>query len=115
MFVSSARNLGYSATKTAMHSMTQTMRYMLRNTNVRVLEIIPGPVDTDMSRHYNGPKTDPQKAGDIIWRALLGREDDVVIGLSGFARLTARLAPRFVFKQVNDGEFKVAGKVAAGH
>lgn len=114
VYVSSARNPGYSATKTAMHSMMQSMRYMLRDTGVRVLEIIPGPVDTDMARHYNGRKTDPEAAAETIWQALLGRQDEVLVGLSRFAMFMARVAPRFVFKQVNDGEFKAAALESGG-
>ncbi len=38
----------YSATKAALHNYTAAMRYSLEGTNVRMIEIIPPPVKTDM-------------------------------------------------------------------
>ncbi len=41
---------GYSASKAAMHSLSQSLRYQLRDTNVQVFEVIPPLVDTAASR-----------------------------------------------------------------
>ena len=48
----------YCATKAAIHSWSQTLRYQLRNTNVEVLELAPPYVQTELL----GPaqKTDPR-------------------------------------------------------
>ena len=87
---------------------------MLRDTKVRLLEIIPGPIDTDMSSHYDGPKTTPPKAADVIWKALLSRKDEVFVGISSFAMFMTRVLPGTVFKSLNDGECKAAEKAAMG-
>ena len=39
---------GYSASKAALHSLTQNLRLTLRNTGVKVLGIYPGPIETEL-------------------------------------------------------------------
>lgn len=48
----------YCATKAAIHSFSQSLRYQLRNTNIEVLEIVPPYVQTEL----NGPQqvSDPR-------------------------------------------------------
>jgi uncharacterized oxidoreductase len=53
-FVPRADSPTYCATKAAIHSYTQSLRYQLRNTSIQVIEIIPPYVQTDMA----GPKVD---------------------------------------------------------
>lgn len=40
----------YCATKAAVHVFSQALRYQLADTTVKVFEIVPPPVDTDMTR-----------------------------------------------------------------
>ena len=47
-FVPLAITAVYSATKAAIHSYTQSMRYRLKGSSVRVLELIPPWVQTDL-------------------------------------------------------------------
>jgi len=47
-FLPIASNAIYSATKAALHSFALSQRFQLRNTNVRVQEIAPPWVDTDL-------------------------------------------------------------------
>lgn len=42
---------GYSASKAALQSLTQTLRATLKASGIDVIGIYPGPVDTDLARH----------------------------------------------------------------
>jgi uncharacterized oxidoreductase len=52
----------YSATKAALHSYSMSQRFMLRDTSVRVLEITPPWVDTDLVHKSGDPRAMPLDA-----------------------------------------------------
>ena len=61
----------YSASKAALHSLTQAARMLLDAQGTSVFGVYPGPVDTDMSRGFDLPKT---SAGDVASSILAGVE-----------------------------------------
>ncbi len=62
-FVPLAVTPTYSATKAAIHSYTQSLRFQLRNTSVEVLELAPPAVATDlMPGHAANPNSMPLDA-----------------------------------------------------
>jgi len=61
-FMPLAANAVYSATKAALHSYTQTQRFALRDTSVKVLEIAPPWVNTDLIYKSDDPRAMPLDA-----------------------------------------------------
>lgn len=61
-FVPLASTALYSATKAAIHSYSLSQRFMLRGTSVRVLEIAPPWVDTDLIYKSGDPRAMPLPA-----------------------------------------------------
>lgn len=60
-FVPLAMTPTYCATKAAIHSWTQSLRYQLQGTNVQVMELIPPYVQTELqgARQANDPRAMP--------------------------------------------------------
>ena len=66
----------YSASKAAVHSLTQGSRALLASKGVAVFGVYPGPVDTDMAKDIPMDKTSPQEvAGTILDAVEAGKED----------------------------------------
>jgi len=87
-FAPLARVAMYCATKAAMHSLTLSLRYQLRDTGIQVFEIAPPAVDTEL-----GPETreDPAKSHggipvqEFIREAMEGLrkdEPEITVGMS---------------------------------
>ncbi len=67
----------YSATKAAIHSYSQSLRTQLQGTAIRVIEIAPPAVATDlMPGHAQNPRSMPLRAYIEESMALLGAEPD---------------------------------------
>jgi uncharacterized oxidoreductase len=60
-FVPLAPAAVYSATKAAMHSYAMSQRFMLRDSGIRVLEIVPPWVQTDLLNSNEEPRAMPLK------------------------------------------------------
>ena len=56
----------YSASKAALHSITQTTRLLLRGQGTFVSGVYPGPVDTDMAAEFTVPKVSAASAAHAI-------------------------------------------------
>ncbi|WP_313618519.1 SDR family NAD(P)-dependent oxidoreductase [Agrobacterium sp.] len=78
-FVPIASNAIYSATKAALHSFALSQRFQLRNTTVRVQEIAPPWVDTDLIYKSGDPRAMPLAAFVEQTLAALGTDAPEVI------------------------------------
>lgn len=67
----------YSISKAAAFSLTQSLRVILAGRGVRVHAVLTGPVDTDMTRGLEIPKTTPQSVAQGILDGLENEEDEI--------------------------------------
>lgn len=68
---------GYSISKAAALSMTQSLRAMLAGDGVRVHGVILGPVDTDMNRGFEIPKASTEEAARGIFDGVENGEEEI--------------------------------------
>jgi len=67
----------YSISKAAAFSLTQSLRALLAGRGVRVHAVLTGPVDTDMTRGFDIPKSSPQSVARAILDAVEAGEEDI--------------------------------------
>lgn len=96
----------YSGTKSAVHFWTQAIRPQLKLQNIRVVELLPPVVDTKLA-HDADLKDDnlkpmpAEKLAAIFWKDYLKGKEEITPGISRALKLMSRLAPKFIFKQLN--------------
>jgi NAD(P)-dependent dehydrogenase (short-subunit alcohol dehydrogenase family) len=67
----------YSVSKAAAFSLTQSLRMLLAARGVRVHAVLTGPVDTDMVRDLDIPKTPPLSVAQGIFDGVENGEEDI--------------------------------------
>jgi NAD(P)-dependent dehydrogenase (short-subunit alcohol dehydrogenase family) len=67
----------YSISKAAAFSMTQSLRALLATRGVRVHAVLAGPIDTDMSRDADLPKSSPEVVARGILDGVEREEEDI--------------------------------------
>ncbi|MGH9873666.1 MAG: SDR family NAD(P)-dependent oxidoreductase [Pyrinomonadaceae bacterium] len=70
----------YCALKAALLSLSQALRADLRRQGVRVITVLPGTIDTDMSRDFDGPKMSAEQAAAEIIEAIRAERIETPIG-----------------------------------
>ena len=78
--VASPAGGGYSASKAAALSLTQSVRAELHAQGTRVIGVLPGFVDTAMAEGVTAPKIQPSEVVRATFDALLTDQDDVYPG-----------------------------------
>jgi len=68
---------GYSASKAALHSVTQGVRAELAPKGILVTGVYPGPIDTEMAEPIDLPKEQPSAVAEATLAALASGEADV--------------------------------------
>jgi uncharacterized oxidoreductase len=94
----------YSASKAFLHSYSQSLRAQLANTSVRVVELLPPVVDTPLAAAVldpSFPRISPEKLVAALIKGLKNKTDEITPGQSAQLKLMSRLAPGFLFQQMN--------------
>ena len=97
----------YCATKAAMHSFSLSLRHQLRDTSIKVFEIIPPTTDTELDRGARNRRgqTDRGIEPEIVAKATVESmekdEFEAAVGQAQFLRTSARSDPEGVFQRIN--------------
>ena len=97
----------YCATKAAVHSFTVSLRHQLKDTSIRVFEIVPPMVDTDLGRDtteepqsgYRG--IPPAQVATETLRALRRDEFEILVGEATDLVARSRSEPEKAFTEMN--------------
>ena len=93
----------YSSTKAALHSYSQSLRYKLAGTSVRVLELAPPWVQTDLLNSRNEPRAMPlAEFIDETIKVLGSDAAEVLVERAKILRNQAGPAEAAFIKQFND-------------
>ncbi len=68
---------GYSASKAALFSATQAMRTELKEENISVYGVFPGPIDTDMVKGLEMQKTSALATAENIVAGIIADQEDI--------------------------------------
>lgn len=92
----SPANPGYSAAKAGLRAFTRALRRQLRDTSVRVFEVLPPMVDTPMVTESRVAKAPASVVAAKVVRGLARNRPEIAIGESRLLRFGVRLSPALV-------------------
>ncbi len=84
----------YCATKAGLHNLSRALRYQLKETSVKVFEIIPPLVDTPMTEGRGKNKLSPKALVDEFMIAFKKNRFQIFIDKAKWLRLIGRIAPK---------------------
>jgi len=93
----------YSATKAAVHSYTQSLRFQLEGSGVEVIELMPPAVRTDMTSDFDKAGISTIPTDELVKQAiaaLRAGKQEIRPGQSNLLALMRRLAPSFINRQL---------------
>ncbi|MDY0122151.1 MAG: SDR family NAD(P)-dependent oxidoreductase [Sulfurimonas sp.] len=67
----------YSASKSALHSLTQALRAELTSKDIEVYEVLAGPIDTKMTEGQEMPKTSPEDIVEAMFTSVAAKEYEI--------------------------------------
>jgi short-subunit dehydrogenase involved in D-alanine esterification of teichoic acids len=83
----------YSATKAAVHAFSSALRYQLRDTPVRVFDVLPTWVDTGLTDHLTADKVSPDVVAQAILDGLRTDTHEIYVGRAKALRRINRISP----------------------
>lgn len=106
-YVPFAQSPVYSGTKAAVHFWTKSIRPQLKPHGIKVIELLPPVVDTplahgaDIADDNNLKPMLPEKLAEAFWQGYIKTKEEITPGISTQLKMMSRLAPKFIFKQLN--------------
>lgn len=84
----------YCGTKAGIHLFTKALHYQYEDTSLKIFEIIPPLIKTDMTKGRWGNAPEPSDLTDQFFKAFKKDKYEVNIGKVGMLRLVQRILPR---------------------
>jgi uncharacterized oxidoreductase len=100
-FVPLARVPVYSATKAAMHSFTQSLRWQLAGTSVEVIEVIPPAVHTELGGTDHSFGVPLNEYADDVMQQLAAGHAEIAYGFSAKGSQASRAELDGMFQMLN--------------
>jgi uncharacterized oxidoreductase len=88
----------YGATKAALHSWTRSLRRQLAETSVKVFEVLPPTVDTEMTTELETTKISPQAMAAETVKSLKKDNFEIKVGQAKALYVMSRLIPTLAEK-----------------
>lgn len=88
----------YCATKAGIHSYSQSLRYQLEKTTIKVFELMPPLVNTDMTRGRGKNKIEPEIVAKEFIKSFALNKYEINIGKIKILKMLNRLTPGIVKK-----------------
>jgi len=101
----------YSASKAGVHAYTKALRLQLEKTNVKVFEVLPPGVKTNLQKDWKIPPpegrmmTADKAVADTI-KDILKNKFEITPGLARILKLLSRIAPNYIEKNMGHKEFE---------
>lgn len=86
----------YCATKAGLRSYTQSIRQLLKTSNVRVIEALPPVVETNMTAARAGKKMSAHDCAAEILRGIRTGKSEINVGMVRILQLAYSISPAFV-------------------
>jgi len=101
-FAPGTRLATYSASKAALHSYTQSLRYTLSSTNIRVYELMPPLVNTEFSKEIGGENgISPTAVAEALHEALENNTYEIHVGNTAQIYALSRQSQEEALKAMN--------------
>ncbi len=93
----------YCATKAAMHNFTKALRYQLESAPIKVFEIIPALVDTEMTKGRGKGKITPEAMADEALRGIESNKYEIRIAKTKILFALHRFLPSVAERIIRNG------------
>lgn len=100
VFAPAAKYPFYAAAKAGLRAFTQSLRFQLKESSVKVFEVLPPAVNTALNQS-NDPKISPQQVAIETLQGLEKGMSEIKVGQSKILAMLTRLSPSLAYSMIN--------------